>query len=107
MMVGGIVMAGVGVIGAFAGLSLASAAENQDSCDTIDGICEPVDEDKRTAGIVIALVGLGVAGGGIPLIIIGARKVPVEGQAEPVPPETALLPTLTVRSSGADLTWQF
>ncbi len=107
-MVAGIVVGSVGAIGMIAGLSMASAAEDQNCDGILDRTCDEVDEDKRTAGIVTALVGLGLVGAGLPLIIVGARKVPVEdGSPTAPPPETALWPTLTVGLAGADLTWQF
>jgi hypothetical protein len=51
--------------------------------------------DATTSELEVAAIGLGIfgvaaLGAGIPLLIIGNQKVPVEGSSQPPPPEAAL-----------------
>ncbi len=99
LLVPGIVMSATGGITAFTGLILL-AASVQTSVYGVSG----TNTDLRTAGLVTLIAGTVVAVGGIPLIVIGARKVPVEDDE---PMETSALPALSVGPTGANMSWQF
>jgi len=99
MMVGGILLTSLGIVGVLAGSAVASTAANQIPiyCDQGFGptICETrADESQQIAGysvMVAGLVGLAV---GIPLWIIGGKRVPVKSDesapAQAAPPQTSL-----------------
>jgi hypothetical protein len=93
MMVAGIVLTSIGAVAAVAGAVVADEAEEGEvECDF--DFCErEVDEERRTAGIVVAVAGVAMLGAGIPLIIVGARKVPAEpgeSSRRAAPPRVAL-----------------
>ena len=115
MIAGGVLLLSFGLVGVVAGSALVGAHEpkqdQNDFSNCFGDICSPVSNQVvlkpglRTAGIA-TLVGSVVAmGAGIPLLVIGAKKVPVSdddaGKAANV------TPTLRVGSAGATLTWQF
>lgn len=86
MMVTGIVLTGVGVVGLLSGAILYSAANTQQTYDSLDCIsseyCNYDDhEDEKVAGVALMIAGGAAIAVGIPLLVIGARKVPVRGGA--------------------------
>jgi hypothetical protein len=120
LLAGGVLLVSFGLIGVVAGSSMIGAHEpTQDEndippCfdDTGSGCGVPLGPTAivykpgmRTAGIA-TLVGSVVAmGAGIPLLVLGAKKVPVLD--DDAAKAAKLTPTLRVGSSGATLTWQF
>jgi hypothetical protein len=118
MVAGGTLLLSFGLVGLIAGSAMISAHEptgNQNDSNCFTQIeCEFLQQNPpsavlkpgfRTAGIA-TLVGSAVAmGAGIPLLMIGAKKVPVlddDGARA-----AKLLPTLRVGAASATLTWQF
>jgi len=86
LMVGGIVLTGVGVLGLGMGaLIVGACSKPEDNPD-----CK---ENAVPAGYVIG--GLGIAGmaAGIPMIVIGARRVPVQPKAAGAAPALLVGPT--------------
>jgi hypothetical protein len=110
MMVVGITLTGLGVIGLFAGAFLLSEAESNNDCiyyaDVTYGGCG-TDEDKATSGTVLLVVGGITAVIGIPLIVVGARKVPKTDPADPAQPAVSLRPEILIGSRSAALRWSF
>lgn len=93
MMVAGIVSLSAGGVAFFVGAALVAEANDQ-VC--FDGNCK--DEDLEIAGIVTMVGGGALIALGIPLLIVGARKVPIEGAereeaSKPWVPEVSLGPT--------------
>jgi hypothetical protein len=101
MMVAGIVLTSVGALGLVVGGVLISQANNDATRTCVAGPCDPTNDDKRKLGIGVAVVGLASLGVGIPLLVIGARKVPVEQQP------TAWQPRLELGPTSGRLTWSF
>ncbi len=102
MMVGGILLTTAGIVGVLAGSAVASTASNQIPiyCDSQFGptVCETrTDETQQAVGygvLITGLVGLAV---GIPLWVIGGKRVPVKGDEttpaatpQAPPPQTSL-----------------
>ncbi len=122
MLAGGVLLLSFGLVGVVAGSAMIGAHEpTQDENDippcfddsgrggcggfTPGPIPIVYKPGMRTAGIA-TLVGSAVSMGvGIPLIVLGAKKVPVLDDA--AAKAAKLTPTLRVGSSGATLTWQF
>ncbi len=85
MMVGGIALTTAGIIGVLVGSGLASTAANQ-----IDVYCEPpggggpficesrADETQQAAGIGVMIGGFVALAAGIPLWVIGSKRVPAK-----------------------------
>ncbi|MEO5726691.1 MAG: hypothetical protein ABI134_22615 [Byssovorax sp.] len=118
MIAGGALLLSFGLVGLIAGSAMVSAHEpiddrNDSPCFT-SRECEFIEQNTprvvlkpglRTAGIA-TLVGSAVAmGAGIPLLMIGAKKVPVLD--DDAARAAKLLPTLRVGAASATLTWQF
>jgi hypothetical protein len=76
MMVGGIVLTAGGVFTLGMG-ALVYAGAKSIQCDCI-GPCDCRDEKGEIGGIVLMAGGVAGLAVGIPLIVLGARKVPVE-----------------------------
>lgn len=110
MMVVGISATGLGVIGIFAGAFLLSESESYNDCLYYSGVdyggCG-TDEDKATTGTVLLVVGGITAVLGIPLIVVGARKVPKTTPADPTQPAVSLRPEVRIGSRSAALRWTF
>lgn len=111
MMVVGISATGLGVIGIFAGAFLLSESESNNDClyyrdANYAGGCG-TDEDKATTGTVLLVVGGITAVIGIPLIVVGARKVPKTDPADPAQPAVSLRPEVRIGSRSAALRWTF
>jgi hypothetical protein len=81
MMVGGILLTAFGAIGLGAGgvVYASSQTVQFDTTCTSNTNCFTTNRGgDKTAGIVLMVAGLAGIGVGIPLIVIGARKVPVD-----------------------------
>lgn len=117
MMAAGIVLTSLGVVAVGTGVALIDAAEPDDPpptvrCPTTSGCTstyEPVDERKRNAGIGLAITGVAMIGAGIPLIVVGARKVPIEdpGEARRRGSPRIREATLATHGTGASLSLSF
>jgi hypothetical protein len=111
MMVTGIVLTATGGVVALAGAAIAADAHDV-RCS--GNLCfDVVDEDQRTTGVVVALGGLAMLGAGIPLIVVGARKVPVQELDEEEDEDgddearAPLAPEILAAPAGAALRWRF
>ena len=89
MMAAGIVLVSAAPIVFFSALMSNACSYNVAS--------ETQDCGNGSTAIALTMVGIGLIGGGIPLIVIGAKKVPV---TEPAPTAT-LSPWATPTSAGA------
>jgi hypothetical protein len=112
MMVSGIVGASAGVILLLAGAAVFSAADRTECICSGGDFCNCNDNsDKKTTGVVLMVSGGVAAAIGIPLIIVGARKVgpkPGGDQKKPEEPEEAKrAPVLMVGARSASLRWRF
>ena len=92
MMVTGIVLTGVGVIALLSGAIVYTSANTQQQYDVLcdnGSYCSYDDhEDEKVAGVAVMIAGGAAIAVGIPLLVIGARKVPVRGGAgAPAEPE--------------------
>jgi hypothetical protein len=76
MMVGGIVMVSVAPI-----LFVAALANSSTCAVYTDDVYYGGSCGNETATIAMTVIGVGLIGGGIPLIIIGAKRVPDDGTA--------------------------
>lgn len=121
MIAGGVLLLSFGLVGIVAGSAMVGAHVPTDDNNNVPTPCFDrfdcggLERDTqqqvvlkpglKTAGIA-TLVGSGVAmAAGIPLLVIGAKKVPVLDDA--AARAAKLTPTLRVGSAGATLTWQF
>jgi hypothetical protein len=113
-MVGGIIATSLGAILVGVGAVVFVDADNQPqfdcSCPT-NGPCvsdcgssSSSADDQKTAAIAVIVIGGVLAAGGVPMIIIGAHKVPIEPDAQQKP---ALVPELRIGASKAALRWTF
>jgi hypothetical protein len=76
LMIGGIVLTSAGAVVLSIGAVLAGAENQSDCvCDELGCDCGSSDEEQTT-GIVLIVSGLVGVGVGIPMIVIGAKKVP-------------------------------
>ncbi len=118
MVAGGTLLLSFGLVGLIAGSAMVSAHEPRD--DRGDSPCFTASEcdfnEQTTPSVVLkpgfraagiaTLVGSVVAmGAGIPLLMIGAKKVPVLD--DDAARAAKLSPTLRVGAASATLTWQF
>lgn len=111
MMVTGIVLISVGALaGLTGGLIVAVCSADSGACDSsppstgfdeYDYLTTEEDDDIEGTGTGLLVGGLIGVGVGIPLTIIGARKVPVE----PEPKKASLVPELLVGPQSAALRW--
>jgi hypothetical protein len=98
MMVGGILLTTAGIIGVLAGSAVASTAANQIPiyCDSQFGptICETrADETQAAVGYGVMITGIVALGVGVPLWVIGGKRVPVKGdETTPKSPSTSAPP---------------
>lgn len=106
MMVVGISLTALGAIGIFAGAFMLGESEST-NCVYYDAAsyneCGP-DEDLATSGAVLLVAGGITAVIGIPLIVVGARKVPKQNQD---PTQISLRPDVLVGRRSAALRWSF
>jgi hypothetical protein len=106
MMYGGMALTGGGVVGFLVGSILLATANDRYEiyCDYggYTGICEMRDDEPRMAtGTAITVAGGLMLAVGIPLWVIGAKKVPIKPSDEA--PKTTLRTTLSVGVTSATL----
>lgn len=113
MMAGGIVLIGVGALSLITGLvtyAVGSIGPYQSSncygSYNCGGSYVP-DSGTRTAGIVLMVGGVAGLGVGIPLTVIGAKKVPVDPQTGEPKTEASTTPTLRIGPTNASLQFAF
>ena len=97
MMAGGIVLLSLGGLATLGGLTTVATSE---SFVCWDGDC--VDETLRAIGIGLTVGGLASLAIGLPLTIVGARRVPVEEDDN-----AWLVPTPVIHPTGGGLRWTF
>jgi hypothetical protein len=117
MMIAGIVAASGGVVTLITGSILMSVAKERIDVyrDGPAYCCSIADAPMRNAGITLLVVGGITAALGVPLWMIGGRRVPVRSSttekpgAAPQMPKTPALraPLLRVGATGASVSWQF
>ena len=96
MMVSGIVLAGAGAFALLIGGAIFSAADRgQVVCDEF-GCRNESNDDQKTTGIALMIAGGAGIAIGVPLLIVGARKVPVESAPAQSEPSAALRASLHV-----------
>lgn len=94
MMVGGVLLTTGGILGVLIGSAVATTASDQIPiyCDQGFGptICETrADETQLAVGIATLVTGFVAIGVGIPLWVIGGKRVPVKEGSKPSDPATA------------------
>ncbi|WP_437594847.1 hypothetical protein [Sorangium sp. So ce1000] len=110
MMVTGIVLTSIGTVALLGGGLVLASSCSGDGCGYDDTSGDPFsddvsyEDDTTGAGVALVVSGLVLAGVGIPLAIIGGRKVPVQPEkqaaAAPAPP-----PELVIGPRYAGLRW--
>ncbi|MDI1481741.1 hypothetical protein, partial [Polyangium sp. y55x31] len=115
MMVGGILATTAGIVGVLAGSAIASTAANQIPiyCDSQFGptICETrTDETQLAVGYGILITGVVALGVGVPLWVIGSKRVPVKSDettptTTPAAPQTSLRLLVGPTSAGLHVTF--
>jgi hypothetical protein len=109
MMITGLILSGLGAVSLFTGVAVYAAGSSSDDC-SYNGYGSSCSSDSgaQAAGVgfmVGGLIGIGV---GIPLAIVGGRKVPVDPQAQPAPAEQAsLIPQVSGGPRNIALRWHF
>jgi hypothetical protein len=99
LIVVGSVVSGLGVAALAAGAAFYASQPTLVDC-ACDGPCYCA-ENEKTAGVATMVAGGGVALIGIPLIVVGALKVPAERDAATAVPDVA------VGARGGALRWRF
>jgi len=115
MMVGGILLTSGGIVGILVGSALASTAGNQIDvyCESPGGggpvVCERrADASQLAAGYGVLIGGFVALGVGIPLWLIGGKRVPAKGEAAPAaPPPPSASMRLRIGPSSATLDVRF
>lgn len=121
MIAGGVVLLSFGMVGVFAGSAMVAAHEplpDTNSCFdcNFDGGGRPTSggtpglvlkPGMKTAGIVTLVGSLAAITASIPIIVIGAKKVPYSDDASPAAKAARLAPSVHVGPASATLTWQF
>lgn len=114
MMVSGIVLTSAGVLGLLVGSAVVASAQNKVDvyCDGGFGtayVCGQRDDDEQMAVGYGLMIGGAVAGAvGIPLWVIGAKKVPATDEPAKEPEkQSAMVPIVTVGPTSATLRWSF
>jgi len=115
MMVGGILLTSAGIVGILTGAAMASTAGNQIDvyCESPVGgggpfVCERrADATQLAAGYGVLIGGVVALGAGIPLWLIGGKRVPANDEAAPAaqPPSASM--RLLVGPSSATLDVRF
>jgi len=119
MMIGGILLTTAGIVGVLAGSAVASTAANQIPiyCDSQFGptICETrADEGQQIAGYVVMVTGIVALGVGVPLWVIGSKRVPVKDDEKttntpststPAAPQTSVRLLVGPTSAGLRVTF--
>jgi hypothetical protein len=102
MIAAGSVLISVATTAVIAGASLYAGASQQQSfvCDGF-GPCMPPapDSGARAGGAALMVIGVVAMGVGIPLLAIGAQKVPDR--------DAALVPSVRIGAGSAALKWSF
>lgn len=120
MVVGGVLLLSFGMVGLIAGSSMVGAHEPTSTNTTTPCVACPFDGGNgsstpqvilkpgfQSAGIA-TLVGSVVAmGAGIPLIILGSKKVPLTDDTSSAAKAAKLTPTVHIAPASATLVWQF
>ena len=114
---GGVVLMSFGVVGLFAGSAMVGAheptANQQNTCFDCGGgsnssgpkvVLKPGFTAAGTGMLIGSVVAIGAA---IPLIVIGAKKVPYVDSASPATTAAKLTPSIGVGPASATLLWQF
>ena len=123
MVAGGVVLLSFGMVGLFAGSAMVAAHEplpDPNSCFGCgfeedggrggSGSSTPTVVIKpgfKTAGIVTLVGSVAAIAASIPIIVIGAKKVPYADDASPAAKAARLTPSVHVGPASATLTWQF
>ncbi|TKD02270.1 hypothetical protein E8A74_29295 [Polyangium fumosum] len=119
MMVGGILATTAGIVGVLAGSAIASTAVSQIPiyCESQFGptICETrSDETQQAVGYGILITGVVALGVGVPLWVIGSKRVPVKSDettpdapstTPPAAPQTSLRLLVSPTSAGLRVTF--
>ena len=112
MMIGGIVLLGVGGLSLITGLAVyAAGSVGSYNCSSQwgngSGFCGwKADTGTETAGVALMIAGVAGLGVGIPLTVIGAKKVPVDPQTGEQPAQSTV-PTLRLGAGKATLDFAF
>lgn len=122
MVAGGVVLLSFGVVGLFAGSAMISAHEptvdQPTTCFDCGGLEDTTGGGSSASNLVLkpgfqpagiaTLIGSAVAiGAAIPLIVIGAKKVPYTDASPAAAKAAALAPTVRVGPASATVAWQF
>lgn len=110
MMIAGVVLTGVGAVSLVSGALMLSAANQTVDC-TYDnsGYCYQTtytDSGLQAAGAVFVVIGAASLAAGIPLWIVGSRRVPVTDPSGQQPVQ-AFVPELRVGAGSAKLRMAF
>jgi hypothetical protein len=112
MMAGGIVLLGVGALSLITGLAVYAVGSvgtykgcyGYSTYSSYSDCGYTSDKGTQTAGVALMIAGVAGIGVGIPLTVIGAKKVPVDPQNEQALTTT---PTLRVGAGNASLGFAF
>lgn len=105
MMAGGIVMISVGGLGLIIGSALALSSGSSCSFD-FSGSCSR-DTGAQTAGYGMMIGGIISVAVGIPLLVYGAKKVPVRPEGAPAPAAALATPAWIGAPAGQGWQWKF
>jgi hypothetical protein len=104
MMAGGIVALSLGTLATIGGAAGAAICGTTNAAD--DAFSDPTEDPDRSGGcgpaLGVMVGGLVLVGGGITLIVIGGKKVPVEETAK-----STLVPAVGIGPGSATLRWTF
>ena len=95
LMAGGVAAIIVGGLGAVVGGLMLSDATNPER-----GLDEATRDTETARGVAVLVVGLSVLSAGIPMLVVGRKRVPKKTG-------TALAPTFTIGPTGGSLSWSF
>jgi hypothetical protein len=119
LVAGGVVLLSFGVVGLFAGSAMVGAHEptstqpntcfdcNFDGSGSVSTPAAILKPGFKTAGIGTLIGSVVAIGASIPLIVLGARKVPVVDSASPAARAAKLTPSIGVGPGSATLVWKF
>jgi hypothetical protein len=107
MIAGGTVLVSVAATMLIAGAALFAGADNSSGPIVCGGqfgnfcMSAPADSGAKAGGVAMMVIGLAGMAAGIPLIAVGAQKVPDREEAH------VLLPTVRIGAGSAALRWTF